>query len=46
MKKFIAMLSMLLVALSLAACSDNKSEKEKQEREHAAKISKAVKMPM
>lgn len=46
MKKFIAMLSMLLVALSLTACGNSKVEKEKQEREHAAKISKAVKMPM
>lgn len=46
MKKFIAVIPVLLVALSLTACGDNKAEKEKQEREHAAKISKAVKMPM
>ena len=46
MKKFIAIATVLLFALSLTACSDNKLEKEKQEREHAAKISKAVKMPM
>lgn len=46
MKKFIAMVSVLFIALNLTACSDNKAEKEKQEREHAAKVSKAVKMPM
>lgn len=30
MKKFIAMASVLFIALSLTACSDNKAEKEKK----------------
>lgn len=37
---------LVVVALSIAACTNEQAKKEQQEREHNQKISKAVKMPM